>query len=108
MGQERRRAARFPFVGLADIILESSGARTSARMREISLYGCRVDADILLAPKTRVLVRIFRRAEFIEAAASVVYASLDLGIGLAFHRIEPDFERLLKRWLLHAVEHELA
>jgi hypothetical protein len=108
MGQERRRAGRFAFVGIADIVLESSGARISARVSEISQYGCRLSADIVLAPKTRVLVRIFRQIEFIEAAATVVFASLDLGIGLAFHKMEPDFERRLKRWLVHALEHDLA
>ena len=98
---------RFPFTGTADIILESSGARTSARMREISLYGCRVETRIALPAKTRVLVRIFGPAEFIEATASVIFASLDLGTGLAFHKIERDFEYVLKGWLRHALEGEL-
>jgi hypothetical protein len=105
MSQERRRVPRFPFEGTADIILESSNARIRGRMREISLYGCRLVTETRLPSKTRALVRIFGPTEFIEAAATVVFASLDLGTGLAFRHIESDFEYILKRWLLFAVEH---
>jgi PilZ domain len=108
MGQERRRVPRFPFDGTADVIVESSGAKTSARMREISLYGCRLVTATPLPAKTRVLVRIFGPAEFIEAAATVVFANLDLGTGLAFRKIETEFQYILKRWLLHALERDLA
>ena len=108
MGRERRRVPRFPFDGTADIILESSGARTSARVREISLYGCRLETASALPAKTRLLVRIFGPSEFIEAAATVIFASLDLGTGLAFRAIEPDFEYILRRWLRQALERDLA
>jgi len=108
MGPERRRVPRFPFTGTADIILESSGARTSARMREISLYGCRLETTTKLPANAHVLLRIFGPKEFIEVTASVIFASLDLGTGLAFRKIEPDFEYVLKRWLRHALESELA
>jgi hypothetical protein len=103
MGQERRRVPRFAFGGTADIILESSGIRSSAKMREIILYGCRVETKTLLAPATHVRVRIFGSTEFVEVDASVIFANLDLGTGLAFRKIEPEFEYVLKRWL-----HELA
>ena len=104
MGQERRGVPRYPFTGVADIVLEGSGGRFRARMREISLYGCRLDTEIVLSAKTRVLVRIFSPTDFIEAAATVIFASLDLGMGLAFRKIEPDFEYVLKRWLASALE----
>jgi hypothetical protein len=103
MGQERRRVPRFTFAGTADIILESSGTKSGAKMREISLYGCRVETKTLLEPMTHVFVRIFGSREFIEVAASVIYANIDLGMALAFRKIEPEFEYVLKRWL-----HELA
>ena len=99
MGQERRRVPRFAFAGAADIVLESSGIRSAAKMREISLYGCRVETKTLLAPTTPVLIRIFGSTEFIEVAASVIFANVDLGTGLAFRKIEPEFEYVLKRWL---------
>jgi len=108
MGRERRRVPRFPFDGTADIIVESSGAKTSARVREISLYGCRLETATPLPAKTRVLVRIFGPADFIEAAATVIFANLELGTGLAFRKIESDFQYVLKRWLLHALERDLA
>ena len=77
-------------------------------MREISLYGCRLETASALPAKTRLLVRIFGPSEFIEAAATVIFASLDLGTGLAFRAIEPDFEYILRRWLRQALERDLA
>jgi hypothetical protein len=68
-------------------------------MREISFYGCRLVTATILPANTRVTVRIFSTTEFIEADAVVVFATLDLGTGLAFRRIERDFEYILKRWL---------
>ena len=98
-GMERRRVPRFAFTGTADLILESSGVRSTAKMREISLYGCRLETKTLLAPAAHVLVKIFSSKEFIEVAASVIFANLDLGPGLAFRKIEPESEYVLKRWL---------
>jgi hypothetical protein len=77
-------------------------------MQEISLYGCRLKTSTALSPNTRVLVRIFGLTEFIEATATVIFASSILGTGLAFRKLEPDFEYILKRWLHHALERDLA
>jgi hypothetical protein len=77
-------------------------------MREISLYGCRLETTTKLPVNAPVLLKIFGPKEFIEVTASVIFASLDLGTGLAFRKIEPDFEYVLKRWLRHALESELA
>jgi hypothetical protein len=77
-------------------------------MREISLYGCRLETATALPAKARVLVRIFGPSEFIEAAATVIFASPDLGTGLAFRTIEPDSEFVLRRWLHRALERDLA
>lgn len=76
-------------------------------MRDISLYGCRLDTEVILAAKTLVLVRIFRVAEFIEAPSTVIFASLDLGTALAFREMELKCEFILKRWLVSAHEKSL-
>ncbi len=83
---------------MADIFLET-GARFPAQMLEISRYGCRLSVQVKLAANTGLKIRIFRRQEFIEAQATVIYADPELGTGLAFRAMTPDFEYLWKRWL---------
>jgi hypothetical protein len=97
--EQERRAPRYPFTAPAEVIVESSGAKTIARVTELSLYGCYLDACLPVSAKTLVLVKIFEPNEYFEAGATVVYAHPLLGLGLAFRGVKPDFLRVLQKWL---------
>jgi hypothetical protein len=40
MSTERRRAPRYPFIAMAEIVDEKENARTSSRINDLSLHGC--------------------------------------------------------------------
>jgi hypothetical protein len=100
---ERRRTPRFPFVASAEIVEISSGVRLDTRVSELSLYGCYLDMIVPIARGTLVLVRIFTETDFFEARANVVYSQTNLGVGLAFRDVRPQFLPVLEKWLQSAV-----
>jgi hypothetical protein len=68
------------------------------------LYGCYMDAASTLAPRTKVLVKIFMPGEYFEANATVAYANPALGLGLVFRDVKPAFRSVLRKWLLMAMQ----
>lgn len=98
-----RRAPRYFFSAPAEILVERSGAKIDARVNEISLYGCYLDASIPLSVKTAVLLKILGRADYFEADATVIYANSTAGMGLVFRNVEPRFRSVLQKWLLAAM-----
>jgi hypothetical protein len=58
-----------------------------------------------LAPRTRVLVKIFAiDGGYFEADATVVYSNPSLGMGLAFRQVRPEFLARLRKWLREAMQ----
>jgi len=102
--EQERRTPRYPFTAPAEIVVESSGAKTLARVTELSLHGCYLDAFFPISTKTLVLVKIFGPQEYFESGATVVYAHPTLGIALTFCNVKPDFQGILQKWLLAAMQ----
>ncbi len=103
MGIERRRSLRFPFDATAEVSAESSTARLSARVTEISLNGCYLQMGEPFEPGTPLFVKIFAQESFFEADATVLYSHPKSGMGVAFREPKPYFGGVLKRWLLAAM-----
>jgi PilZ domain len=104
MDQERQ-GLRFPFIAAAEIAPEGSpSASITASVKELSLYGCYIDTPAPFAPKTSVLVKIFKSDQYFEAKATVIYAHPALGMGLAFRDVKPDFRIVMQKWLLAALQ----
>jgi hypothetical protein len=101
--EKRRRTPRFPFVARAEVCETGSGAWIHSQVSEISLNGCYLDMMNPLPVGAQVLVKIFEKGEFFEAAAKIVYSHPNLGIGLAFRGIKPDSLPTLQKWLLEAM-----
>jgi hypothetical protein len=93
----------FPFEARAEVTLANSGP-ASARVREISLYGCFLMFPISLSPGTQAFVKIVTESETFEADGTVIYSQPDVGFGFAFRDIKPDFLAVLQKWLLVAKE----
>ena len=101
--QQQRRTPRYPFTAPAAILPET-GAPIGGNVKELSLYGCYLDAESTLAARSRVLVKIFMPGEYFEANASVAYANPTLGLGLVFRDVKPHFLVVLRKWLITAMQ----
>lgn len=85
-------------------MLPEVGAPVGGNVKELSLYGCYLDAASTLSPRTKVLVKIFMPGEYFEANATVAYANPTLGMGLVFRDVKPHFRTVLRKWLLMAMQ----
>jgi len=99
----KRRTPRYPFAAPAAVLPET-GAPVGGNVKELSLYGCYLDSASTLAPRARVLVKIFMPGEYFEANATVAYATPALGMGLVFRDVKPHFRTVLRKWLLMAMQ----
>jgi hypothetical protein len=90
-------------VANAEVCEAGSSAWIHSQVSEISLKGCYLDMMNPLPVGTQVLVKIFENGEFFEAAAKAVYSHPNLGMGLAFRNIKPQFLPTLQKWLLGAM-----
>jgi PilZ domain len=102
VGEERRTTPRYPFIASAELIEQTSTARISSRVTELSLHGCYVEMPNPLPTETQVIVKIYSEGKFFESAGTVVYSRANLGVGITFHQIRPQFLVVLKQWLLAA------
>jgi hypothetical protein len=99
---EEPRLVRWPFDARAEIYPENSN-RILTQVKEISLHGCYLEFTPL--PRgTHVIVKMFDGADFFEASASVVFSEPNMGLGLAFRDVKPNFLSVLQRWLLRAMK----
>jgi len=80
-----------------------SGALLSARISELGLGGCYVDALNPFPAGTLVGLRILRDQGVLETKAKVVYCDPRFGMGLAFTEMTPDQRSLLETWLAEIV-----
>jgi hypothetical protein len=102
MRTERRRAPRYPFIAMAEIVDENENARTSSRVSDLSPHGCYVEMMDPFPQGTNVLIEIYTETEFLEAHATVAYLGPRQGMGLTFSEMPAYFASVLKKWLVQA------
>lgn len=99
MDHERRLSPRFPFIASAEVLSETAGTRTTARISDLSATGCYVDTINPLPHGSFVKVKIFTESQHFEAPATVVYAHTHLGMGLVFRDVPLGSQTILQNWL---------
>ena len=104
--QPTRKTPRYPFVAPAEVIDEGTGAKVTAQVKELSLYGCYLDTASPLSTRTKVMVKIYTPGEFFEAGATVIYSNQTLGMGLVFRDVKPLYLGILRKWLMVAMQDE--
>ena len=104
MGEERRRTPRYPFIAWAQVVDSQSGASISARVSELSLYGCYIDMEQPLPRGTSILVKISSGERCFEAPGKIVYSTPHLGVGVCFEGVERSSLIVLKEWLVMAAK----
>jgi PilZ domain len=102
LGDERRRTPRYPFIATAEVIDQSSQASVSTRVTELSLHGCYLEMPKPLPTDTQIKVKIYSEGRFFEASGVVIYSHANLGVGVTFRDVRPQFLSVLKQWLLAA------
>jgi c-di-GMP-binding flagellar brake protein YcgR len=100
---KRRSFQRCQLVASAEVTELSSGARLSARISELSLGGCYVDAMTQFSEGTQVELRILRDQGVFETKAKVVYCHPQSGMGLAFAELTPEQRSVLEDWIAEIV-----
>lgn len=101
---DTRSTPRYLFSAPAEIVVEQSGAKTLARVEELSLHGCYLEVTIPIGVKTAVVVKIFGPKDYFEATATVIYSNPTNGMGLAYRNVKPHFRAVLQKWLLAAMQ----
>jgi len=100
---KQRSVRRCPLVASAEVTEQHSGAQLSARISELGLGGCYVDALNPFPEGTLVSLRIVRDQGLFETKAKVVYCDPTFGMGLAFTETAPDQRSRLEEWLAEIV-----
>ena len=98
-----RAVRRCSLVASAEVTEVDSGARLSARISELGLGGCYIDAMNPFPKGTLVQLRILRDQGVFETEAKVVYSDPGFGMGLAFAEITPNQKSRLEAWLAEIV-----
>jgi PilZ domain len=102
LGDERRRTPRYPFIATAEVVDQSSQASISTRVTELSLRGCYLDMANPLPTATQIKIKIYSEGKFFESNGVIVYSQPNLGVGVTFREVRPQFLSILKQWLLVA------
>src|SRR6478736_9008293 len=100
---KQRSVRRCPLVASVEVTELQSGTLLSARISELGLGGCYVDALNPFPEGTLVHLRILRDQGVFETNAKVVYSELKFGMGIAFAEMKPEQLSLLQEWLAEIV-----
>ncbi len=96
---ERRSDARLAFSAAAEVVELRSQARITSRSSDLGLGGCYVDTLTPFPVGTPVKVRLTQANRTFEAQATVIYAHVGMGMGLAFTEVQPDQLATLQDWV---------
>lgn len=99
---ERRRAVRYHFGGIAEVIDLGSQKTLIELTRDLSSCGCFVKTKTPFPKGTRVNVRITHSGATITALGSVSDNVSQEGMGIAFAHVESSDQEVLSQWLSHA------
>jgi hypothetical protein len=99
---ERRRTPRFPFTAAAEILEKGASAGISARLTELSLYGCYVEMPDPRPNGSQILLKAHSEGRYFESQGGVLYSQPGHGMGIGFQNVNPHYLTVLKHWLREA------
>ena len=102
MADERRRTPRFPFIASAEILEKGASASSSARVTELSLYGCFVETPSPLEKGVQFLLKVYSEGKYFESQGAVLCSQEGQGMGVGFQNVNPHYLTVLKLWLIGA------
>jgi PilZ domain len=99
----KRAVRRCALVASVEVTELRSGTKLSARISELGVGGCYVDALNPFPEGALVNLRILRDQGVFETQAKVVYCDPRFGMGLAFVDMTHDHRSVLETWLAEIV-----
>jgi hypothetical protein len=96
---ERHRARRYSFHASIELTDLQSETQVRDQTSDLSLFGCHVDTLKPWQPGTKVRIKISHRGENFTALGKVAYARQNVGMGIAFSKIEPNDQLVLDKWV---------
>jgi len=100
---KQRSVRRCALVASVEVTELRTGALLSARISELGVGGCYVDALNPFPEGALVGLRILRDQGVFQTKAKVVYCDSRFGMGLAFIELTPDQRSILENWLAEIV-----
>ena len=98
-GPERRQAARYGFMGIAELTDPEDAKLLSGRVSQISRGGCYVDTPKTFPVGTALKVIISRDERTFVAKARIIHVQEQVGMGIAFLDAPQDQLRILDSWI---------
>ena len=99
----KRSGFRCPLVASAEVTDLHSGTKLSARISELGVGGCYVDALTPFPEGTLVKLRIIRDQGAFESNGRVVYTHANFGMGIAFTNVTSDQRSILETWIAEII-----
>ena len=99
----QRSVRRCPLVASAEVTDLHSGTRLLARISELGVGGCYVDALTPFPEGTLVKLRIIRDQGAFESNGKVVYTHANFGMGVAFTNVTSNQRSILESWIAEIV-----
>lgn len=96
---ERRQVPRCPTSGPIELTELQAGKPTTARLRDLSLIGCRVEAGNRFSAGARVKVRIARSDSIFEALGVVVDSDPRRGAAILFIETNAEGRAAIGHWM---------
>jgi hypothetical protein len=96
---KQRSVRRCALVASVEVTELRTGALLSARISELGVGGCYVDALNPFPEGALVGLRVLRDQGVFQTKAKVVYCDSRFGMGLAFIEMTPDQRSILENWL---------
>jgi PilZ domain len=100
---KQRSVLRCPLVASVEVTDLHSGTRLSARISELSVGGCYVDAITPFPEGTLVKLRIIRDQGAFESNGKVVYTHANFGMGVAFTDVTTEQRSILEGWIAEII-----
>ena len=100
---KQRSVRRCALVASVEVTELRTGALLSARISELGVGGCYVDALNPFPEGALVGLRVLRDQGVFQTKAKVVYCDSRFGMGLAFIEMTPDQRSILENWLAEIV-----
>jgi PilZ domain len=97
--RERRRTPRYVFFASAELFELKSEVRVASRVSELSLNGCYLDMMNPFPVDTLVLLKIWAEEKLFAAKAKIIYSQPNMGAGVVFLEVEPQYQPILQHWL---------
>jgi len=97
---ERRTEPRTPMIAQAEVADIASGVKLSARVSDLSMSGCYLDALTPLPEGSDVHIRIAFNSEKLALRAKIRFSHPGLGMGVQFDALTGEQMQTLHNWLV--------